>query len=154
MAHPRTHRYLLHVDIPATDARVLRDAFEGEPLSLPTRIGDDELKRQLDELQLNVDLETTEPWDDFVRDIEILSTYLAAPVVATELIVGPGVNEVSGSRIIGRGGEVVRVALEVTQGEDGIEITGEDREQLARDLPSFPRWAQSVLAPRLVSEAG
>lgn len=142
-----SYRYLVHIDVPATHAAVLRDALQDEPLSMGSVLGAEELQRQLDELTISIDVVRDARWDELDSDIEILSTYLAAPVLATEVAVGP---DVHAWRLIGRAGEVVRVKLDVARDADGtIDIRGENLEGLAMQLPTLPRWAQSLLAQRL-----
>jgi len=142
-------RYLLEIDVPATDVRVLLDALEDEPMELWERLGAAEIRRQLAEFAISVDESTPERWERFDRDVEMLSTYLAAPVVGTEIRIDdtrePALLE--GWRIIGRGGEVVRIALDLSLTDDGgININGASVDELAAQLPDFPRWAQSLLA--------
>ncbi len=142
-------RYLLSAEIPATSLRRVRDALRDEPLSLRDRIGSDELARQLDEFKLCVDLAFDEEWGELVADIEILSTYLPSPVIGTEIHAAAH-SDPRGWRLLGRAGEVVRIALDVVRLPDGtIEVIGENEEQLRAQLATLPRWAQSLLAPRL-----
>lgn len=142
------YRYILHVDIPATDVRVLLDALDDEPLELAVQLGKEELRRQLESSVLSVDTQSEKRWDKLDADLEILSTYLAAPVVAIELVIDGAAAH--GHRILARQGEVVRVALELAQTEDGsVDIVGEDIDKLTAQLSGLPRWAQSLLAPRI-----
>lgn len=148
MSHEK-YRYVLHVDIPATDVRVLLDAFEGEALELKDHLGEAELQRQLHSSVLSLDTVFPTRWAGLESDLEILSTYLAAPVVATEVVErAHGVSEAW--RLIAHRGEVVRVALEL---DDSHGILGEDVDELVRQLPALPRWAQSLLAPRIPRSA-
>jgi hypothetical protein len=133
---------MLRADIPATDVQVILDALDGEPLSLAEAIGDEELRRRIRGGTLSVDLATDTPFD-LGHDVEVLSTYLAAPVVATEIAIG---DRVIAERIVGRGGETVRVPLDTVWSDGELEIMGENEEALERALPTMPRWAQSLLA--------
>ena len=143
-----SYRYILRVGIPATDLRILRDAFEDEPLSLREILGEATFQQQLDDLSLVVDLQVPEPWENFSRDIEVLSVYLAAPVSGVEIRVAG--SDTEGWRWIGMKGEVVRVPLTLSLEQDGsVEIVGVDGERLAKMLPTMPRWAQSLFAPRV-----
>src|SRR6185436_15293453 len=86
------YRYDLRVEIPATEVAVLVDALDGEELSLRGRIGGDELRRQLEEQAIHLDVVSGERWPDFQRDIETLSVYLSEPISGREIRVeaGPG----------------------------------------------------------------
>ena len=139
--------YALHVDIPATDVRVLMDALDGEQLGLTTELGEDELRQQIEAGALMIDARAETRWTWLEQDLEVLSRYLAAPLVAREIAVG---DDVRGWRILARGGEVVRIPLAIARADDGqLEVTGENIEELTRQLPDMPRWAQSLLAPRV-----
>ena len=147
-----TYRYQLTADIPPTELAKVKDALAGEPLALADLVGAQELQRQLDALRVSVDVVRSQRWTAFPKDIEILSTYLSTTVVATEIESGP--ERVRAWRHIGRGGEVVMIALDAERTPDGsLDVRGENQEALAMQLPDLPRWAQSMLAPRARARA-
>ena len=82
-------RYSLRVEIPATDAAILVDALEGEPFGLRARLGAEELQRQIKELVLTVQAASARRWEDFAKDIEILSVYIVGHIVGCEIHVEP-----------------------------------------------------------------
>lgn len=149
------YRYLLDVDVPATDVLVVLDALDGEQLELSRRLGASEVRRQLDNFRLQVDYTTP---DRLVleRDIEILSTYLAAPVSATEIAIDKTHDPpaLQAWRVLGRNGEVVRIELDVAWTDDGtVDIAGANQDTLAEQMPALPGWAQSLLALRMAPVA-
>src|SRR5262245_38814718 len=79
------YRYELNVEIPATEVAVLVDALDGEAFSLRERIGKEELRRSLEEQQIQLDVRSDEIWPAFQRDIETLSTYLSEPISGREI---------------------------------------------------------------------
>jgi hypothetical protein len=140
--------YELRVEISATDAAVLVDAIEGEPLGLRTRIGAAEIERQIRELELSVAARSDARWDDFEKDLEILSVYLAQDIVGLEVHVTPGASgdAVEAYRIVGHRGETARLRLDLAPDPKTGELTGaENLAELARRWPTLPEWIRSAM---------
>jgi hypothetical protein len=144
------HRYALRVDVPATEVAVLADALDGDDVRLKDRIGKDELARQLAEQRIVLAAEPAERWTDFGRDFETLSTYLSEPIVAQELHAEPvagGPPRVEGTRLLGRRGQVTRLALDVAWDEARHTLVdrGVDMEAAERRWSELPPWVQATL---------
>jgi hypothetical protein len=143
------YRYELHVEIPATDAAVLVDALEGEPFGLGKRLGADELNRQIRELELSVRTTSSQRWDDFEKDIEILSIYLPQFIEGREIHVDAGAvpPKVEGWKIVGHRGETERLRLDVSWDEESGAVVGggDDIADIERRWSTLPSWMQSAL---------
>jgi hypothetical protein len=140
-------RYLLHVEIHPTDAAVLRDALEDEPFGLKKRLGAAEIDRQIDAFEISVDAQSLERWDDFDKDIEILSVYLSEYIEGTEIQVEPtkGAPVLHAWKIVGRRGEVVRLEREVSWDEQSIVVGEEELAPLKKRWASFPEWVRDAM---------
>ena len=143
------YRYQLEVDIPATEVAVLVDALEGEAFSLRERIGKEELRRQLEEQQIKVDLHSDQLLPSFQRDIETLSAYLSEPISGreTHVVPGPGEPLPKGWVILGRRGETARLALDLAwdTGAQAVVDHGVDMEEAHRRWKDLPEWVRSLL---------
>jgi hypothetical protein len=144
------HRYELRVDVPATEVAVLADALDGDDVHLKDRIGKEELARQLADQRIALDARPAERWPDFGRDFETLSTYLSEPIAAEELHAEPGSGgapHLEGTRLLGRRGQVTRLALAVTWDDaTGSLIShGVDMEAARRRWSELPPWVQATL---------
>jgi hypothetical protein len=146
------YRYQLHVEVPATDAAVLIDALEGEPFGLRTRLGRDELNRQIAELELSVDETSEERWQDFEGDIQILSVYLSETIEGRELHadVDGAEPRVEAWKILGHRGEVIRLRLDVAWDADSRTFLdrGEDVQDAIRRWQTLPEWIRAALRTR------
>ncbi len=148
--------YRLHVDIEPTDAPVLRDALEDEPFGLRYRIGQHALNRQLSEYELSVNAHSSQRWDDFDKDIEVLSVYLSQYIVGYEMQVRPtaGAPLLDGWKVVGCRGEVVRllIGLEWNAREEQVVIHQEDIADLTKRWEQLPEWLRNAMRlkyPRL-----
>jgi hypothetical protein len=144
------YRYDLNVEIPATDVAVLVDALEGEEFSLRDRLGRDELRRQLEQHQLEIEVLSDESWPEFQRDIETLSAYLSEPISGREIYVEPGPDEplIQGWVILGRRGESERLTLDLAWDADASAIVdrGIHKEEARRRWNDLPEWTHASLA--------
>ena len=143
------HRYALHADVPATEVAVLRDALDGDDLRLKDRIGKAEVEAQLAEQRLDLDATPAEPWTDFGRDVEGLSTFLSEPLVARELHAEPSPSgpRLSGFRYLARRGQVTRLALLVDwdDAKGTVIDRGVDMEAARERWAELPAWVQATL---------
>jgi hypothetical protein len=139
-------RYLLSVEIHPTDAAVLRDALEDEPFGLKKRMGAAALNRQIDAFEISVDTVSTERWEDFDKDIEILSVYLSEYIEGTEIEIEDtaGAPVLHAWKIVGRRGEVIRLEREVQWDakESAIVIGEEALKPLEKRWKSLPEWVR------------
>jgi len=140
-------RYQLRVEIPATEAAILKDALAGEPFGLRARLGAEELDRQIAALELHVDAVSAERWQDFEKDLEILSVYLTEYVVGREIHVQleAASPRVEAWKIIARRGQTVRLSLLVDWDGGRIVDRGEDLDDVKRRWASFPEWVRGAL---------
>lgn len=143
------YRYDLNVEIPATEVAILVDALDGEEFSLRERIGNAELRRQLEEQQITLDVRSDESWPDFQRDIETLSAYLSEVIAGREICVDPGPREplLKGWVILGRRGETERVALDLAWDASAQTpvVRGVDMREARRRWQDLPEWVRSSL---------
>jgi hypothetical protein len=153
------YRYDLKVEIPATEVAVLVDALDGEEFSVRDRLGKDELRRQLEEQLIEIEVLSDNSWPEFQDDIETLSVYLAEPISGREVQVEPGTDqpEVKGWVILGRRGESERVALDLGWDADALSLIdrGIDKNDARRRWKELPEWVRSSLTnqhPDLGSE--
>ena len=142
-------RYQLEVDVEPTDAPVLKDALEDEPFGLRERYGMQMLRDQLDEHALHIASSSTERWDDFEGDLEILSIYLSQYIVGYEVHVRPtaGAPLLSAWKIIARRGEVLRVEAEVTWNAPSrsVEVGDEDLARIVDRWQELPEWMRNAM---------
>lgn len=148
------YRYDLNVDVPATEAAVLVDALEGEPLSLKTRLGWPTVKAQIEQDQrIAVEILADDAWPDFENDIRAISTYLSEPISGREVYVAPGGEEpmLEGWLVVGKRGETARVPLALAWDEDQNMLVdrGVDREVLAPRWDELPSWVKDAIGPEL-----
>jgi hypothetical protein len=143
------HRYELHADVPATEVAVLKDALDGDDLRLRDRIGKDALAKQLGDQRIDLDAEPSEAWPDFDHDVLVLSTYLSEAIVARELHAEPSPNgaKLSGFRLLGRRGQVTRLALTVSwdDAKHTVVDAGVDMEAARARWKELPAWVQATL---------
>lgn len=154
----RRWRYIVRIHVPGTEAAILRDALEGEPVGLATRLGEGELERQIRELEIDVDEVSDERWDDFARDLEIMSLYLTSNVEGIEIQIDDG-PELRGFELIARRGEVVRLEVEVgwNAQEQSLVIGEEKLDALESQWSSLPDWIRTAMLakhPELAERVG
>lgn len=154
------YRYLLDVEVPATEVAVVRDALEepvgggGEAFGLRDRLGADSLRRQIEAQRIHVDARSADPWPEFQRDIETLSTYLSEPIAGHELHLLRGAEgqppQASGAVILARRGKVQRVPLRVVWDEERNELTerGVLAEAASAGWTELPDWVRAWLTNR------
>jgi hypothetical protein len=137
-------RYLLNVHIPGTEASIVRDALEGESFGLRDELGAGELERQIDSFEVAVDRLSQERWDFFESDIQLLSLFLTHDVDGIEICIG---EELTGWRIVGHRGEVVRLEIEVARDASGQvgEIGGYVVAALKKRWKDLPDWIKENL---------
>jgi hypothetical protein len=143
------YRYHLVVEIPATEVAVLVDALDGEELSLRERIGKEELRRQLEEQRIELDVQADDGWPDFQREIGALSSYLSEPISGREIHVepGPGGPLFNGWVILGRRGETERLALDLGWSPEAQDLVdrGIDVVRARKRWKELPEWVRSRL---------
>jgi hypothetical protein len=143
------YRYDLKVEIPATEVAVLVDALEGEYLALRAWLGEDELRRQIEEQALDIEVVSSERCPEFQRDIEALSVYLSEQISGREIHVEPGPVEplFKGWAILGRRGETERIALDLAWDPDNQVLVnrGVDESEAQRRWKDLPEWVRSSL---------
>jgi hypothetical protein len=154
------YRYLLDVEIPATEVAVILDALEesagggGEAFGLRDRLGAAELRRQIEAQRIHVDARSATAWPDFQRDIETLSTYLSEPIAGHELRLERGAGGeapvASGAVILARRGKVQHVPLRVAWDADQNELTeqGVLAEPASAAWTGLPDWVRGWLTNR------
>jgi hypothetical protein len=146
------YRYVLHVEIPATEVAILVDALDGEAFSLRDRIGRAELLRQLESGELAVDATSEERWPGFQKDIETLSVYLSAPLSGREMRVEPGPSApvVEGWLVLALRGASERVALDIAWDEatESPVERGIDKEAARTRWKALPAWVRASLEHR------
>lgn len=142
-------RYSLQLEIDAMDAPVLVDALEDEDFSIRPRIGARELERRIRDGLLDFEAYSVERLEGFEHDIEILSVYLSQYVIGRELEVHPtrGAPLLRGWKIVGRQGEVVRLALDLrwNAGEQRIDDLDEDVADLTARWSELPEWMRDAM---------
>jgi hypothetical protein len=146
------HRYDLNVEVPPTEASVLVDALDGEPLSLKNRLGPAALRSQIEtEQRIHVQVLSDDAWPDFENDIRTLSVYLSEPISGREVYVEPGDPEpvLRGWLVLGRRGESARVPLRLVWNEDAnaLEDRGVDHDSLNPPWEELPAWVRDALGP-------
>jgi hypothetical protein len=150
-------QYDLKIEIPATEVAILVDALDGEKLSLRDRLGEHQLRRQLEEQEIKVELIADERWPDFQRDIETISTYLAELISGRELHVEvtPEGPSVTGWAILGRRGKSERLALDVGWNPDEQVVVdrGIDKREARQRWNELPEWVRGSLGNRMSSES-
>jgi hypothetical protein len=144
------YAYDLKVEIPATEVAVLVDALDGEAFSLRDRLGKDELRRQLEDQEIRVDVVSDDRWPELQRDIETLSTYLSEPISGREIHVEPspeGPPRLTGWVILGRRGQTERLALDVAWDAEaqGLVDRGIDMDEARKRWKELPEWVRSSL---------
>jgi hypothetical protein len=143
------YRYDLRVEIPATEVAVLVDALEGEEFSLRQRIGKEELRHQLEEQEIKLDVRLDERWPDFQREIEALSAYLSEPISGREIHVepNPGQPLLDGWVILGRRGQTERLALDLAWDAEAQALVdrGIDMKEARRRWKELPEWVHASL---------
>ena len=153
------YRYLLDVEIPATEVAVILDALEesagggGEAFGLRDRFGAAELRRQIEAQRIHVNARSATAWPDFQRDIETLSTYLSEPIAGHELRLETPVDAppvASGAVIVARRGTVQHVPLRVAWDADQNELTvqGVLAEPASAGWTGLPDWVRDWLTNR------
>jgi hypothetical protein len=146
------YRYRLRVEIPATEVAVLVDGLDGGDFSLRERMGRDELRRQLENQVIDVDVLSETSWPEFERDIETLSRYLSEPIHGREIHVEPGPTEPlrEGWVVLGWRGETARVALDLGWGQDAMAVVdrGIDEAAARRRWDELPGWVRSSITHR------
>ncbi|MCC7538810.1 MAG: hypothetical protein IT379_21475 [Deltaproteobacteria bacterium] len=149
-------RYLLSLDIDAIDGPVLIDALDDEPCLIRDRIGKRELERRIRDGLLDFDATSLDRLDGFERDIGTFSVYLSTYVVGREIEVRPtlGAPLLRGWKIVGRQGEVVRLALDLgwNARDESILDADEDVGDVAARWAELPEWMQNAMRakhPRL-----
>jgi len=149
-------RYRMRVDVEPVDARMLRDALEDEPFGLRERYGMAEIERQLGEHELVVSTSSTERWEDFTSDLEIVSVYLSQYVVGHEIEVTPtkGAPILNAWKIVACRGESVRLDCDVLwdHRQGRVELHDENLEGIVERWSELPEWLRNALRlkyPRL-----
>jgi hypothetical protein len=139
--------YKLHLEIHPTDAAVLRDALEDEPFGLRKRMGAAALNRMIEAFDIHIDSTSAERWEDFEKDIEILSIYLSEYISGTEIQVEPtkGAPILHAWKIVGRRGEVVRLELEASWDGKEVVLGEEEIGPLEKRWASFPEWVRDAM---------
>lgn len=143
------YRYDLKVEIPATEVAVLVDALDGEEFSVRDRLGKEELRRQLENQEIDIRVLSDESWPEFQRDIETLSVYLSEAISGREVYVEPGSPQplVKGWVILARRGESERVTLDLGWDEDAEVVVdrGIDEDEARLRWKELPEWIRSSL---------
>ena len=149
------YRYDLKVEIPATEVAIVIDALDGEKLSLRDRLGNDELRRQLEEQEIHIDVRSDESLPDFQRDIETISTYLSELISGREFYVEPRPEKplkplLKGWVILGRRGETERMALDLDWDSDAQMVIdrGIDKSEARRRWNELPEWVRASISMR------
>jgi hypothetical protein len=143
-------RYIMDQEIDAMDLEALSSGLEDEPqFALGALLGEGGLAAQLAGGALTFDVAVPERFESFGKCIEILSVYLPEYVSGIEIAVDLDASgrrrRVECWRYIGRGGEVVRVALQHAIALDREVLPGpEDVVELRARWRELPQWARNA----------
>ena len=150
------YRYRLKVEVEPTERETITSALEDEPFELGERLGLAPLLAQIEEGELDVETSSETQLAHFDRDIEMLSVYLPQYIIGKEVFVRPtpGAPILVGWMIVGRAGQVVRLALDVRWEPNAEQIVdgGPDVDAVIARWAELPEWVRDAMRmghPRL-----
>jgi hypothetical protein len=152
------YRYQLKVDVEPTERETITSALEDEPFELGERIGLGKIMQQIEDGALDVEASSETQLTRFESDVEVLSVYLPQYIIGKEVYVRPtaGAPILVGWMIVGRSGQVVRLALDVRWDATAEQIVdgGPDVDAIVARWTELPEWVRDAMRishPRLRS---
>jgi hypothetical protein len=146
------YRYQLKVDVEPTERETITSALEDEPFELGELIGLPKIMQQIEDGALDVEASSETQLMRFESDVEVLSVYLPQYIIGKEVFVRPtpGAPILVGWMLVGRSGQVVRLALDVLWDAAAEQIVdrGPDVDAIVARWAELPEWVRDAMRMR------